>query len=228
MAAGKLVWDAVGEKFWETGCDHGVLYPYDDGQKKYGDGVAWNGLTNVTESPSGAEATDLWADNIKYGTILSAESFGGTIEAYMSPPEFDACDGAAELAPGVIIRQQTRKSFGFCWRTRIGNDVSEDVGYKLHIAYGCKASPSEKSSSTVNDSPEASTLSWEFTSTPVNVTNMKPSAVLEIDSRTADPTKLKALEDILYGKDAVDEPTTAAVAARLPLPDEIKELMSEE
>lgn len=215
----KLVWDQTGERLYETGVKNGVLYPQADG--KYPLGVAWNGLTAVTESPSGAEATALYADDIKYLNLMSVEELGGTIEAYMYPDEFAQCDGSANLATGVTIGQQSRKAFGLCYRTVLGNDVdSNDYGYKLHIIYGCLASPSEKSYETVNDSPEAITFSWEFTTTPVDVDGAKPTALITIDSTKADKTKLAALEKILYGDESEE--------ARLPLPDEIKTLMTAE
>lgn len=212
----KLVWDKTGERFYETGIDRGVLYPTVDGA--YSTGVVWNGLTGVTESPSGAEASPIYADNIKYLNLVSAEEFGGTIEAYTYPDEFAECDGSAELAPGVYIGQQARKTFGFCYRTKLGNDVKGDeYGYKLHILYGCLAAPSERSYATVNDSPEAATLSWELNTTPVNVDGYKPTACVTIDSTKVDATKLAELEAILYGSDEEE--------ARLPLPDEIVTLL---
>jgi hypothetical protein len=215
----KLVWDQTGERQYETGTKKGVLYVQEAGA--YPKGVAWNGLTAVTESPSGAEATALYADDIKYLNLYSAEEFGCTIEAYSSPKEFDECDGTASLATGVSIGQQKRKSFGFVYQSAIGNDVDgSDHGYKLHLIYGCTASPSERSYATVNDSPEAITLSWEVTTTPVNVTGFKPTSCITIDSTTADPTKLAALEAILFGSESEE--------ARLPLPDEIAELMKTE
>lgn len=217
----RLVWDKTGDRFYETGVDRGVLYPIQEGGA-YSKGVAWNGLTAVTESPSGAESTAIYADNIKYLNLISAEEFGATIEAYTYPDEFADCDGSAALTLGVMIGQQNRKTFGLCYRTILGNDVdSNDHGYKLHLIYGCKASPSEKGYSSVNDSPEAITFSWEVTTTPVNVEGFKPTACITIDSTKCDAEKLKALEDILYGKDDV-EPTEP----RLPLPDEIKTLMT--
>lgn len=210
-----LSWDETGEKLYETGVDHGVLYPM--GQNGYGDGVAWNGLTTVTETPSGAEATKLYADNIKYLEIRSAEEFGGTIEAYTYPDEWAECDGSAALATGVYAGQQPRKVFGLCYRTVLGNDVDLDKhGYKLHIVYGCTASPSERSYATINDSPEAITFSWEFSSVPVPVTGHKPVSCIVIDSTKVDATKLATLESILYGTGG-----QSAVAARLPLPAEI-------
>ena len=216
----KLVWDKTGDRLYETGVKNGVLYIPTAGV--YSKGVAWNGLTAVTESPSGAEATALYADDIKYLSLMSTEEFGATIEAYTYPDEFAACDGSAELADGVMIGQQKRSTFGLCYKTTIGNDTEgNDHGYKLHIIYGALAAPSEKAYASINDSPEAITFSWEITTTPVNVTGAKPTASLVIDSTKADPSKLAALEDILYGKDG--EP---ASEPRLPLPDEIKSLMT--
>lgn len=217
----KLVWDKTGERLYETGVKQGVLYPM-DAKGTYPKGVAWNGLTNVTESPSGAEATALYADDIKYLNLMSNEEFGGTIEAYTYPDEFAECDGSASIATGVYIGQQSRKTFGFCYRTTIGNDVESNAhGYKLHLVYGALASPSEKAYSTVNDSPEAVTFSWEFSTTPVNVTGFKPTACLTIDSTKVSAEKLAALEKILYGDDA-DE----SAVARLPLPDEVAQVIS--
>lgn len=216
----KLVWDKTGDRLYETGVKNGVLYIPTSGV--YSKGVAWNGLTAVTESPSGAEATALYADDIKYLSLMSTEEFGATIEAYTYPDEFAACDGSAELADGVMIGQQKRSTFGMCYKTTIGNDTEgNDHGYKLHIIYGALAKPSERAYATINDSPEAITFSWEITTTPVNVTGAKPTASLVIDSTKADPSKLAALEDILYGKDG--EPGNEP---RLPLPDEIKTLMT--
>ena len=215
----KIVWDQVGDRLYETGVKNGVLYPQTNGT--YPLGVAWNGLTAVTESPSGAEPTPLYADDIKYLNLMSNEELGGTIEAYTYPDEFAECDGSAELGDGVFIGQQTRKLFGLCYRTVLGNDTELDNhGYKLHIVYGCLASPSERSYSTINDSPEPITMSWEFSTTPVEVTGHKPTASITIDSTKANPEKLAALEAILYGSES-EEP-------RLPLPDEIKTLMSTE
>lgn len=197
----KIVWDQTGERLYETGVDHGVLYPVqEDGT--YSLGVPWNGLTGITESPSGAEATPLFADNIKYLNLVSAEDFGCTIEAFTYPDEFAECDGSASIATGVVIGQQARKTFGLCYRTIVGNDVdSNGYGYKLHLIYGCLAAPSEKSYATVNDSPEAITFSWEVKSTPVNVTGFNPTACLTIDSTKVDTDKMKAIEDALYGTD---------------------------
>ena len=217
----KLVWDQTGERLYETGVDRGVLYLLDE-SNKYNKGVAWNGLTAVSESPSGAEATDLYADNIKYLSMRSAETFGATVEAYTYPDEFGECDGSAEIATGVLIGQQSRKTFGLCYRTVIGNDVNgNDHGYKLHLIYGATASPSEKGYSTINDSPEAITFSWEITTTPVNVTGFKPTACLTIDSTKANKTDLATLEGILYGTDG-----DSGTEPRLPLPDEVAEIMS--
>lgn len=213
----KLIWDQTGERLYETGVKNGVLYPQGEGGA-YPKGVAWNGLTAVTESPSGAEASPLYADDIKYVELMSNEEFGGTIEAYTYPDDFAACDGSAELAPGVKIGQQPRKAFGFSYKTTLGNDVEgNDYGYKLHLVYGAKAAPSEKAYATINDSPEAITLSWEFTTTPVSVEGFKPTSHIEIDSTKVDATKLAALEAILYGSDSEE--------ARLPLPDEVAELL---
>lgn len=209
----KLVWDKTGERLYETGVSHGVLY-VQDSTGAYPAGVAWNGLTAVTESPSGAEATPLYADDIKYLELRSAEEFGATIEAYTYPKEFEACDGSAELAEGVTIGQQDRKAFGLCYRTIVGNDVKKnDLGYKLHLIYGATASPSEKGYQTVNDSPEAITFSWEVTTTPINVDGFKPTSSLTIDSTKVDETKLAALEAKLYG--------TESAEATLPTPDEV-------
>lgn len=224
----KLVWDKTGERLYETGVKRGVIYPQATGGT-YPKGVAWNGLTAVTESPSGAEASPLYADDIKYLNLMSVEEFGATVEAYTYPDEFAECDGTASIATGVTIGQQKRKAFGLCYRTTLGNDVDgEEYGYKLHIIYGALAAPSEKAYATINDSPEAITFSWELTTTPVEVTNAKPTASLTIDSTKADPTKLKALEEILYGKDPTEPEGLDGVDPRLPLPDEIAELMAAE
>ena len=214
----KIVWDKTGERLYETGVKNGVLYVFDGAKAAYGTGVAWNGLTAVTESPSGAEATPLYADDIKYLNLMSNEEFGGTIEAYMYPDEFKACNGEADLATGVSIGQQKRNTFGFCYRTVLGNDTeSNDYGYKLHLIYGALASVSEKAYATVNDSPEAITFSWEFTTTPVDVTGFKPTSCLTIDSTKVNADKLAALEAKLYGSDD-EEPT-------LLLPDEVVALV---
>ena len=213
----RLTWDDLGKRFYETGVKQGVLYPQVGGA--YPKGVAWNGLTAVTESPSGAEPTALYADDIKYLELISNEEFGCTIEAYTYPDEFKACNGEGTLAEGVTIGQQTRVPFGFCYRTVLGNDEKKnDYGYKLHLVYGATASVSEKAFQTINDSPEAITFSWEVTTTPVAVKGFKPTAILTIDSTTIAAEKLTALEDILYGKDDAE--------ARLPLPDEIAELVN--
>ena len=213
----RLVWDQTGQKTYETGVKQGVLYPQGEGGA-YPKGYAWNGLTGVTESPSGAESNPLYADDIKYLNLISAEEFGATIEAYTYPDEFAECDGSAEIAPGVTIGQQARKTFGMAYKTTFGNDVDgNEHGYKLHLIYGALATPSEKAYATVNDSPEAITFSWEVTTTPVAVEGFKPTASLTIDSTKVDKDKLTALEDILYGKDSVE--------ARLPLPNEVATLM---
>lgn len=222
----KIVWDATGERFYETGVDHGVLYPIQTGGV-YTKGVAWNGLTSVSESPSGAESTAIYADNIKYLNLLSAEEFGATVEAYTYPDEFAECDGSATPTAGVTLGQQSRKVFGLCYRTMIGNDVDgQEHGYKLHLIYGCQASPSEKGYQTINDSPEAITFSWEITTTPVNVTGYKPTACLIIDSTKVDSTKLAALEEVLYGKDGTGDPETGGTDPKLPLPDEVIEMLT--
>ena len=214
----KIVWDQTGERLYETGVKRGVLYVQDTGGT-YPKGVAWNGLTAVTESPSGAEATPLYADDIKYLNLISTEELGGTIEAYTYPDEFAECDGSASIATGVYIGQQSRKTFGMCYTTTVGNDVDSNAhGYKLHLIYGALASPSEKAYSTINDSPEAITFSWEFSTTPVNVTGFKPTANIVIDSTKANPEKLAALEKILYGDTEVEP--------RLPLPNEVAQVMS--
>lgn len=207
----KLVWDKVGERYFETGVNKGVLYPQSGGA--YPKGVAWNGLTAVTESPSGAEATPLYADNIKYLNLISAEEFGATVEAYTYPDEFAVCNGEAELTEGISIGQQKRVPFGMSYQTKIGNDVDSEAGYKIHLIYGAQAAPSEKAYATVNDSPEAITFSWELTTTPVEVTGFKPTASLVVDSTKVDAEKLAALEAVLYG--------TESEEARLPLPDEV-------
>ena len=217
----KLVWDQTGERYYETGVKMGVLYPQ-SASGTYPKGVAWNGLTAVTESPSGAEATPLYADDTKYLNLYSAEEFGATIEAYTYPDEFAECDGSAEVATGVTIGQQKRKAFGLCYRTTIGNDTEgNDHGYKIHIIYGAMASPSEKAYATINDSPEAITFSWEVTTTPVSVSGFKPTASVTIDSTKVDEAKLKQLEAILYG----DDGSSSTADARLPLPDEIVTLI---
>ena len=223
MAAGKLIFDAVGEHFYETGVDQTVLYPYDSVTPKYGPGVAWNGVSSIAENPDGAEPNDIYADNIKYLSILSAESYGLTIEAYQSPAEFDECDGAKAAATGVVVRGQTRKIFGLSWRTKIGNDVNDDLGYKYHLAWGLKASPSDQTHETVNDSPEASSLSWEAKSTPIKVDNFKPISKIEIDSTTVDPDKLASFLVMIYGRDAdsTATPPVEAAEAYLPMPADV-------
>ena len=216
---GKLVWDQSGKRFYETGVKMGVLYVQDE-SGAYPKGVAWNGLTAVNETPSGAEATPLYADDIKYLNLRSAEAFGATIEAYTYPEEFEKCDGSAELAPGVKIGQQARNAFGLCYRTVVGNDIAgNDFGYKIHIIYGATAAPSEKSYSTINDSPEAITFSWEVNCTPVEIDGFKPTASLIIDSTKVDAEKLAALEAKLYGGESSE--------AMLPLPSEIAQMFAE-
>lgn len=227
-----LTWDTVGERFWETGVDHGVLYPtvnntLDGGvstNNGYKDGVAWNGLTSVEQSPSGGEANAQYADNIKYLNLISAEEFGFTINAFTYPDEFMACDGSLAIVEGVTLGQQTRKQFGFSYRTKIGNDIDQDLGYKLHLVYNCYAQPSSRSYETVNDSPEAINLSWEITTTPVEVGTInnvqyKPTAHIEIDTNKVQAAMLKKLTDVLYGAEG---------AARLPLPGEIYTILTSE
>lgn len=215
-----LTWDQIGERFYETGVDHGVIYVPDE-TGVYDTGFAWNGLTAVTESPSGAESTGMYADNIKYINLISAEEFNFTIEAFTWPDEFNQFDGnGVDIAvPGLVVGQQSRGSFGFSYRTRKGNDLDlDDHGYKLHLVYGCQAAPSEKAYNTVNDSPEAITFSWEVSTTPAPMTGFRPTALLVVDSTTADPTKLAALEVILYG--------AVATEPKLPTPDEVKTLLT--
>jgi hypothetical protein len=215
----KLTWDQVGERTYETGVDHGVLY-LPDSSGNYDTGVAWNGLTTVTESPSGAESSPQYADNIKYLNLVSVEQFGATIEAFTYPDEFAQCDGTAEPSPGVRVGQQNRRPFGLCYRTLVGNDTEgTDHGYKLHLVYGAQAAPSERAYATVNDSPEAITFSWSVSTTPVPVPDLKPTAQLTIDSTTVDEGALATLEDILYGTDGGEDP-------RLPLPGEVIDLFS--
>lgn len=217
MATQRLTWDDAGKRLYETGVKQGVFYPQDD-NGAYQKGVAWNGLTAVTESPEGAEPTPLYADDIKYLNLLSTEEFKATVEAYTYPDEFAECDGSGSLVEGVTIGQQDRKTFGLSYRTSLGNDVKgNEYGYKLHIVYGCLAAPSEKAYATVNDSPEAITFSWEVSTTPVNVTGFKPTASLVLDSVKLGAAKMKAIEDVLYGSSAAE--------ARLPLPDEIKSII---
>lgn len=212
----KLVWDKTGERKYETGVSKGVLYPQSNGI--YPKGTAWNGLTAVNESPSGAEATPLYADNIKYLNLMSAEEFGATIEAYMYPDEFAECNGEKDLVNGVSIGQQKRTPFGLSYQTKIGSDTDNDLGYKIHLIYGALAAPSEKAYATVNDSPEAITFSWEVSTTPVEVSGAKPTASLTIDSTKVDAEKLAAFEKILYGDGETE--------ARLPLPDEVATLFN--
>lgn len=217
----KIVWDQIGEHYYETGVRNGVLYiPKTTGgtTDPYGTGVAWNGLTAVTESPSGAEATALWADDIKYLSLISAEEFAATVEAYTYPDEFAECDGSVTLSDGIKIGQQPRKTFGLCYRTTVGNDTEgEAYGYKLHLIYGCKAAPSERAYATINDSPEAITFSWELSTVPVAVTNHKPTATLELDSTKLGDAKMKAIEAVLYGSENAEP--------RMPLPDEVKTIL---
>lgn len=213
----KLIWDKVGERTYETGVSKGVLYPQ-AAEGTYPQGVAWNGLTAVTESPSGAEATPLYADNIKYLNLMSAEEFGATIEAYTYPDEFGVCNGEAALTEGVSIGQQARKAFGMAYQTKVGNDIDSEAGYKIHLIYGALAAPSEKAYNTVNDSPEAITFSWEVTTTPVEVTGFKPTATLVIDSTKVEAEKMAAIEKVLYGD--------ADVEARLPLPNEVLSIIN--
>jgi hypothetical protein len=214
----KLVWDQIGERLYETGVRQGVLYPMDG--SSYGAGEAWNGLTAVNESPSGAEPTALYANDAKYVTMMSAEEFGGTIEAYTYPESFAACNGETSIADGVFMGQQNRRAFGLSYRTTIGNDtLGADYGYKLHLVYGAMVSPSEKNNSTINDSPEAGTMSWEFKTTPVSVAGYKPTAHIYFDSTKVDASKLAALEALLYGTDD-EEP-------KLPTPQEVIDLMKD-
>lgn len=218
----KLIWDKTGERFYETGVEKGVLYPFKEGT--YSGGVVWNGLTSVTESPSGGEPTALYADDIKYLELMSTEEFGATVEAYMYPDEFMACDGSAEISKGVVIGQQKRSTFGMSYVTKIGNDTDgSDHGYKIHLIYGAKAKPSEKAYESINDSPDATTLSWEISTTPVEVSakGFKPTASVTIDSTKVNADELAALEAILYGTDAGASGTPAATEPRLPLPDEL-------
>ena len=216
----KLVWDETGKRFYETGVRKAVLYPQGS-NGEYPNGYAWSGVTNITEKPTGAEATALYADDIKYLNLISNEDLEASIEAYMYPDEFTECDGSAELVPGVTVSQQKRKSFGLAYQTALGNDTEGyDHGYKIHLIYGCVAAPSEKAHATVNDSPEAMTMSWEIKTTPVSVDGLNPTADLTIDSTKVDSTKLKKLEDILYG--------TNEVEPRLPLPNEIKTILATE
>ena len=215
----KLVWDQVGERLYETGVDHGVLY-IPDATGVYASGVSWNGLTTVTESPTGAEANAQYADNIKYLNLISAEEFGATLEAFTFPDEFAPFDGLAVPSEGLVLGQQPRKIFGLSYRTRLGNDVEGDeFGYKLHLVYGCQAAPSEKAYNTINDSPEAITFSWTITTTPAPVTGYKPTSLIVVDSSTVDAAALTTLETALYGDDTLGE-------AHLPTPDEVIAMFS--
>lgn len=212
-----LTWDNVGENRYETGTDRGVLYPYNSKTNAYDTGVAWSGLTKVSEAPDGAEETALYADNIKYGSMTSAENFKGSISAYMSPKEFDILDGTAEIAKGIRIAQQDRGTFGFSWRTLIGNDTKGTAfGYKIHLMYGAKVSPSQRENATVNESPATTDLSWSFTTTPIQVKGFKPTAHIIIDSTTTDQTALKKIEDMIYG---------TSTTAKLPTPTELVALV---
>lgn len=215
----RLVWDNAGERFFETGVKNGVLYVQND-EGGYEEGVVWNGLTAITESPSGADETPLYADDIKYVVFYSNEEFGATIEAYTYPEEFEQCDGSAALGEGVKVGQQARRSFALVYKTSVGNDIQgQDLGYKIHIIYGAKAAPSEKAYATVNDSPEAITFSWEISTVPVNVSGLKPTSTVVIDSTKCDPTALALIEDSLFGNDAT--------GATLLLPDEIKAMLND-
>lgn len=225
----KLVWDTIGERFYETGVSNAVLYPASD-SGTYPTGVAWSGVTSISESPSGADANKQYADNINYITLYGVEEYGGTIEAFTYPDEFMECDGSVSVVAGVTIGQQPRKGFGLSYQTKVGNDVTgEDFGYKIHLVYGCRASPSDRSYETINDSPEPITLSWELTTTPVAVTNHKPTSLIIIDSRNftaeAAKTKLDAFKDILYGSDSASSGNVTP-GPRLPLPDEVISLLS--
>lgn len=219
----KIAWDETGKRFYENGVDHGVLYPQKTGGT-YGTGVAWNGLISIAETPSGAEPTDLWGDNIKYGTLRSAETLGGTITAYMYPDEFAVCNGSVQIAKGAFAGQQSRTPFGLCYRTNVGSDSSADAGYKLHLIYGATASPSELTYESVNDSPDGMQMAWEFTTNPINVEGLaKPTASLTIDSRLCDKSKLAELEKKLYG-DESGEPTLVMPAEVLTILGEADEL----
>ena len=215
----KLIWDKVGERFYETGVSNCALYVYDDGAQGFGAGVAWNGITNITETPSGAEANPIYADNIKYLSLLSAEEFGASIEAYTYPEEFEECDGSAAIAPGVMVGQQARKKFCIAYKTIKGNDIQNDAyGYKLHLIYNCNAAPSERAYATINDSPEAIAFSWEISTTPVAVTGHKPTSILTIDSAKVDPTKLASVEEALFGGDSTE--------AKILMPDEVLAMLA--
>ena len=208
----KLNWDVDGTRKFHAGVSHGVVYPKADGEG-YDNGAAWNGLTGVTESPSGAEPTDLWADNMKYARLISGEDYGFTIESYMYPPEFEPCDGLGSPVKGVRIGQQKRKAFGFTWQTKVGTDQDPDVGYVIHVVWNATAKPAEKSHETMNDNPDAETFSWECDTVPVNIAGLKASAVAEFDSTELTAKQMKAVEDLLYGTDSGE--------AQLPTPDEL-------
>ena len=215
----KLIWDKVGERFYETGVSNCALYVYDDGAQDFGAGVAWNGITSITETPSGAEANPIYADNIKYLSLLSAEEFGASIEAYTYPEEFEECDGSAAIAPGVMVGQQARKKFCIAYKTIKGNDIQNDAyGYKLHLIYNCNAAPSERAYSTINDSPEAIAFSWEISTTPVAVTGHKPTSILTIDSAKVDAGKLASVEEALFGGDSTE--------AKILMPDEVLAMLA--
>ena len=215
----KLIWDKVGERFYETGVSNCALYVYDDAAQDFGAGVAWNGITSITETPSGAEANAIYADNIKYLSLLSAEEFGASIEAYTYPEEFEECDGSAAIAPGVMVGQQARKKFCIAYKTIKGNDIQNDAyGYKLHLIYNCNAAPSERAYSTINDSPEAIAFSWEISTTPVAVTGHKPTSILTIDSAKVDAGKLASVEEALFGGDSEE--------AKILMPDEVLALLA--
>ena len=215
----KLIWDKVGERFYETGVSNCALYVYDDAAQDFGAGVAWNGITSITETPSGAEANAIYADNIKYLSLLSAEEFGASIEAYTYPEEFEECDGSAAIAPGVMIGQQARKKFCLAYKRIKGNDIQNDAyGYKLHLIYNCNAAPSERAYSTINDSPEAIAFSWEISTTPVAVTGHKPTSILTIDSAKVDAGKLASVEEALFGGDSAE--------AKILMPDEVLALLA--
>ena len=215
----KLIWDKVGERFYETGVSNCALYVYDDAAQDFGAGVAWNGITSITETPSGAEANAIYADNIKYLSLLSAEEFGASIEAYTYPEEFEECDGSAAIAPGVMVGQQARKKFCIAYKTIKGNDIQNDAyGYKLHLIYNCNAAPSERAYSTINDSPEAIAFSWEISTTPVAVTGHKPTSILTIDSAKVDAGKLASVEEALFGGDSAE--------AKILMPDEVLALLA--
>lgn len=224
----RLSWDEVGQRLYETGVDRGVLYLFNPLTGLYDSGFAWNGLVSVSESPSGAEVSPQYADNIKYLELVSAEELGGTIEAFTYPDEFAECDGSVEPEPGVFLGQQARRRFGLVYRTKLGNDsVGDDYGYKLHLIYGARANPAERAYTTVNDSPEALTFSWEITTSPVSVTGHKPVSQLTVVSTDVLPADLTELENILYGTESTDGGVTPGTDPRLPLPDEVLSLMAQ-